>query len=227
MVIHRLENGLPWLPVESLTMLAKQRTLLWQVISRQYWKDCDDEACHLNAQYAKYLNIALESEQPLQVLDIGAGFCGYNILLAKKHAGMKLTVLDASHEDKDFKLGYQARGEQYNDFGMLEIVFEQTNIHQDRYELVDFRTIDVLEWASSRLGQYDVIQSLYSWCFHYPYETYRHAVQKLLKPGGIIVVDCRKIPEQMNLLFEDFDLLSDVTPYGNPSSSRLVLRKKI
>ena len=138
-------------------MRAKPRTLLWQFISREYWKNCDDEASCLNAQHAKYLNISLESKQPLQVLDIGAGSCGYKALLAKKHTGMKLTVLDASHEDKHLKLGCQVRGEQHNDFGMLKIVFEQTNIHQDRYALVDFRTINILEWSSSRLGQYGII----------------------------------------------------------------------
>ena len=226
MVVHRLENGLPWLPVESLTMLAKQRTALWQSVSRDYWSNCEDEANHLNDQYSKFLEIGPATNQPLHVLDIGAGFCGYNILLAKKHLGMKLTVLDASNEDKQFRLGYQEKGEQYNDFGMLRTVFEQSDISPDRYELVDFRTIDVSQWAGGKSAQYDVIQSLYSWCFHYPYETYRHAVQTLLKPAGIMIVDCRKVPEQMDLLLQDFDLVSDVTPYGNPSSARLVLRAK-
>ena len=207
-------------------MLAKQRTVLWQIVSREYWKNCEDEASHVDAQYEQYLSIAPQSGQPFQVLDIGAGFCGYNILLAKQHAGMRLTVLDTSNEDKDFLLGYQEKGEQYNDFGMLKTVFEQSGVSQDRYELIDFRSINTLEWAGARPAQYDVIQSLYSWCFHYPYETYRHEVQVLLKPKGIIIVDCRKIPEQMDLLRQDFDVVSDVTPYGNPSSSRLILSKK-
>ena len=226
MVVHRFENGLPWLPVESLTMLAKQRTLLWQIVSREYWKECEEESHHLDDQFSKWLGIGSDLNRPIQVLDIGAGFCGYNILLAKKYTGMRLTVLDASNEDKDFRLGYQGKGEQYNDFGILRMIFDQSDISQDRYELVDFRTIDVSQWAGGRIAKYDVIQSLYSWCFHYPYETYRNAVQNLLKPDGIMIVDCRKIPEQMDLLLQDFELVSDVTPYGNPTSSRLVLRAK-
>ena len=226
MAVHRFENGLPWLPVESLTMLAKQRTLLWQIVSREYWKQCEEEANHLDSQYLKWFEIGSDSSRPMQVLDIGAGFCGYNILLSRKYTGMRLTVLDASNEDKDFRLGYQDTGEQYNDFEILRMIFDQSDISQDRYELVDFRAIDVSQWAGGRIAKYDVIQSLYSWCFHYPYETYRNAVQKLLKTDGIMIIDCRKIPEQMDLLLQDFDLVSDVTPYGNPSSSRLVLKAK-
>lgn len=41
-------------------------------------------------------------------------------------------------------------------------------------------------------GDIDVVISRISWCFHYPYRTYEKTCHDILKPGGVLIVDCRK-----------------------------------
>ncbi|WP_156097835.1 class I SAM-dependent methyltransferase [Synechococcus sp. KORDI-100] len=191
-------------------MVAKQRTVLWESISREYWEQSDHEAKQLDDIYKSFLQRGLTSESTLKVLDIGAGFAGYDILLAQKYKHLNLTILDASDEDQEFKLGFQKVAEKYNDFNVLDFLFLQSHIRKERYELIDFRGLDIQTWVKQRVAQYDVIQSLFSWCFHYPYDVYRDAAQLLLKPGGILIVDCRNTDDQLDAIKENFQYLGDV-----------------
>ena len=221
--VHKLSSGLPWIPINSLTMLAKQRTALWELISKEYWNQSQAEANQLENHCYCHLRDKLIESSSLNVLDIGAGFAGYNILFLQKYSKACLSVLDASQEDESFKLGFQDQGEKYCDFETLDFLFRHAGVSSDRYELIDFRQLDILNWAISRSGQYDVVQSLFSWCFHYPYKVYRDAVKLLLKSDGLLIVDCRNTGDQLNEIQSDFQYVATVHA-ANTTSTRVILR---
>ena len=208
-------------------MVAKQRTILWESVSRDYWSECQSEANSLREKCYSKLPNSLQDRSEFKVLDIGGGFCGYNILLARQFQGMHLTVIDASEEDQQYKLGFQDKGERYCDFGSLEYLFRHSDIGNERFNLIDFRKTDIPAWAAGFSEGFDVVQSLYSWCFHYPYRTYRSAVHNLLKPGGVLIVDCRTVDQQVDHLLEDYEHVTDLVSHASPTSRRMILRKSL
>lgn len=223
MVVHRFPSGLPWVPIDSLTMLAKQRTALWEMVSKQYWEQSQAESDQLEKECYSFLANKLGEYSSINVLDIGAGFAGYDILLAQKYPNINLAILDASQEDEKFKLGFQDDGEKYSDFKTLDFLFQQSGVAAGRYELIDFRHIDVMDWASNSANRYDIVQSLFSWCFHYPYKVYRDAVKLLLKPNGLLIVDCRNAGNQIEDIKNDFEYVAAVHA-ANTTSVRIILR---
>ena len=226
MQVHRLPSGLPWLPIESVTMVAKQRTVLWEIVSKEYWSECHKEFERLYKLYESSLDFPLIENSSLNILDIGAGFCGYNIWMSKKFPEVSFSIIDASIEDDQYKLGFQKRGERYCDFSSLEYLIEHSGIQKNRFELIDFRHTDIPAWSEGKQGAFDIVQSLYSWCFHYPYETYANVVKHILKPGGLLIVDCRVVDNQVEYLKKDFEFLIELEDCASPSSRRLVFKQR-
>ena len=61
-------------------MLAKQRTALWELVSRTYWDQSQAESNQLEKECYRYLDKDLGDYSRLNILDIGAGFAGRRVI---------------------------------------------------------------------------------------------------------------------------------------------------
>lgn len=164
------------LPPESLTYLCHQRTDYCELISRIYLADMKKEL-HLIEPHLP--------EKIVKVLDIGCGLAGIDVLIAKRY-GAKILLLDKNGLEDKSKIGFQNAQDfaAYNSFVYTKQLMEQNGIRD-----VGYYDVNVGEPIGER---FDLILSLYSWCFHYPFDVYATKVRNALLPGGRVVVDVRK-----------------------------------
>ena len=127
-------------------------------------------------------------------LDVGCGMALVDVALfqAVRARGVpRCTVylMDRTRVDKDKRLvGYGAVDDFgfYSDFGRVEELLELNGAPKDSFVFLDAPEFPP---DSERL---DLVLSRISWCFHYPYEVYADAAHRALRPGGALIVDCRK-----------------------------------
>lgn len=133
------------------------------------------------------------------ILDIGCGVGGINILLFK-HYGTSDTVfycLDKTQADNIY-YGFKEKGAYYNsleitrDFLILNGI---KNVH-----LLSANDSNAIETSET----FDLIFSLISWGFHYPVETYLAQAYNHLKTGGHLIIDIRKKTNGLDEIREKF-----------------------
>jgi len=132
------------------------------------------------------------------VLDIGCGMALYDYFLFKHYnfdKRMELYLLDKSTNELENKEsfiggGWHADGK-FSFYTSLEcaaeILTENTGLSENIFAIVaKDGTLDVYED-----GSFDVVYSLLSYGHHYPVSTYLDDVFRLLKSGGVLILDLR------------------------------------
>ena len=84
---------------------------------------------------------------------------------------------------------YRERGCYYNSLATSKNILEMNGVpSQDIF----------LQEAENNLIKFDVkfdlVVSLISWGFHYPLSTYLDQVYERMAPGGVLILDVRKVP---------------------------------
>lgn len=128
------------------------------------------------------------------ILDIGCGMAGIDILLDRHYGGeAKITLLDKQGKADTINAGFHQSAEtfaHYHDFGLALEMLEANGVF-------GAKTIDVsIGFLPKR--SFSVVISLLSWGFHYPISTYAPPVKK----GGIIVADIRRGTDGIKQLSE-------------------------
>ena len=151
----------------QLQLVLAQRTDLRSLITVEYENLCKQEAACLSPFISEYDS----------VLDIGAGMGGYWKFIKPK----ALDFLDFNQVDSNISYGLQAKGEAYN------LVDETRKFIGDRLR----DQYDAL--VERPQGPYDIVVSLLSWGYHYPWTTYADLAHEILVANGLLILDVRKI----------------------------------
>ena len=201
---------------------AKQRTQIWENTSNEFWKIAQIEANHLARIYRKVPDFSFNM---FNILDIGSGLAGYNILLVKDISNVNIDMLDFDQHEEAFKLGFASMGEKYNSFTIVNDLIADCGVDSSRIKLFDANQLEENENFLNSSKPYDFVQSLYSWCFHFPYLTYRSFVQAHIHPSTLVLVDVRRNHEQEKQIMEDFEIIEVILERSK--SRRLLLKKQL
>jgi SAM-dependent methyltransferase len=140
-------------------------------------------------------------------LDIGSGLGLVNIFLRDMYDEIWLydKTVEAGQLDKTF-YGFHKDYCFYNNLDIAKTLNPDFNIT----ETLDFPD-----------NYFDMIHSHMSWCWHYPKETYYQTVLRILKPGGLLIVD---VWTKMDYKFDNFELL-DKLENREDESFKLILKR--
>jgi SAM-dependent methyltransferase len=125
----------------------------------------------------------------LKIVDVGCGVAFFDLIASQINQQATFFLVDKS-ENTLIKGGpdYQQIHGHYNNWDVVYDCINSSGLDKDR-----FVTIDPSDpWPSD----IDLVLSTYSWCWHYPKETYWDKVIKNLKIGGILAVDIRNLPDR-------------------------------
>lgn len=126
------------------------------------------------------------------IIDIGAGMAGNEIFINEHYKGqLQLLLVDKDQVDENIHFGYASEGSFYSANKLVKTFLEKHKIYPVQLNPEEFFSSDV---------RADIVISLYSWGFHYPISTYLAKVSEILKPGGVLIIDIRKIPDWKNML---------------------------
>ena len=119
-------------------------------------------------------------------LDIGCGTAGIDLMIASCMPDTHVTLLDKNEVIQGRDIGYGSAESfvGYCDFRAAKKMFAD-NAMLDRLTCCD------INWQPFPSGKFDVIMSFYSWCFHYPADTYAEQVYNALDNHGVVIVDVR------------------------------------
>ncbi len=125
-----------------------------------------------------------------QVLDIGCGIAGIDVLL-HRHLGERLRVLhllDRSSVAPRIFYGFNAAGAYYNSLPLARRVLVDNGVPGDRIRLIEATDDNAIPIDTTL----DLVISILSWGFHYPVATYLEQAHARLRPGGRLILDVRK-----------------------------------
>jgi len=163
-----------YVPHRCLPLLREQRT---HYKDKSVWQEYGRE---IEATFATFRGYLPETAD--NILDIGSGMAGIDVLLGKQYPEATLHLLDKSGVSPKINSGFNNRAEDfshYNDFDAAKDLLSANGVtnpvvchdmHRDAFPVESF----------------DVVVSLLSWGFHYPIATYAP------KCWGVMVVDVRK-----------------------------------
>jgi hypothetical protein len=203
---------IPVMPFDAIPFVVRQRTKLQRLVSREYFD--------LMSQEFMTLKPFLPATAA-RVLDIGGGLGGADIFISRHYAHQaELHMLDRVGMDPEMRFGFRASTEKYNDPNLTLTYLKNGGVPDERFMFWD---------ADSQLPQlieaditFDVIISLKSWAFHYPYSVYADLVSNKLSRNGVMIIDVRNGSDQEDEIKQKFDIVG--TAASDAASSRLVMK---
>lgn len=134
------------------------------------------------------------------IMDIGCGLGIINILLNEFYNDkVNFYLLDKNRIDKKIKYGFSTNYESYNDLNETKRIFKDNNINENRFFLFDVEKeiqIDV---------KIDLVISLKSMGYHYPFVTYLELIRKCCDKNTIFIFDVSSVSFNENLLKKYFE----------------------
>lgn len=187
----------PVLPFDAVPYVLRQRTRLQRLVSEEYYQIMAKEFATLKPYIP---------EDAKRILDIGGGLGGVHMHVSSHFQhDISIEILDRIGMDEEMKFGFRESTEKYNDPDLTRTYLASAGVPPENIVMWDADTqLDDLLNAEE---QYDIIISLKSWCYHYPYSTYREFVRKKLSPAGVMIVDVRRDKGQIDDIESDFDLV--------------------
>ncbi|MFT6946110.1 MAG: SAM-dependent methyltransferase [Vicingaceae bacterium] len=140
-------------------------------------------------------------ESAENVLDIGCGIAGIDILISR-HYGHKVNIclLDKSTIDNDLHYGFEKRGSFYNSLALSKKVLVDNGVHEANVFVQEATNGNTINFDK----KFDLIISIISWGFHYPVEVYLDQVYSNLNTGGLLILDVRKESSGLEQLINKF-----------------------
>jgi len=121
------------------------------------------------------------------ILDIGCGLCGMDVLLAMYYNNdVTLNLVDKDVIEDIIYYGYKEKTSFYNSFTIAEKILRSNKINKFRFINANCGS------ALVGLEKQDLIISLLSCGYHYPVETYIEKINELLTDDGVLIIDIRE-----------------------------------
>ena len=139
------------------------------------------------------------------IMDIGCGLGIINILLNNFYNDKtSFYLLDKNRIDKKIKYGFSSNYESYNDLNETKRILLENNISEGSLFLFDVENDIQID------GKIDLVISLKSMGYHYPFETYLQLLRKCCNENTIFIFDIIKDASDKNLFkkyFENIDTI--------------------
>lgn len=204
----------PIVSFDAIPFLMRQRTRLQRIVSKEYFEMMHKEFVSMVPHLPATAN---------RILDIGGGLGGIDIHLSRHYGNQpEIHMLDRIGIDEETYFGYEEVASKYNDPEETRAYLGKGGVPEDQFYFWD--ADKSLEGLSDGGMQFDVILSLKSWCFHYPYSTYEDLVSKILAPGGVMFVDVRLDSDQIEEIERTFHVVKKTKI--DLTSERLILQRK-
>ena len=167
----------------------------------------------IQADYVQFEH-ALPADGIGTVTDIGSGYGLVDVFLHRRYrCNLQLVDIEQSAErDHNFA----TRGAGYCALPVARRFLRGNGVPDDQIATCN-PTIEALPETPS-----DLVVSLLSLAFHYPFETYRDYIASNLRPGGTLLIDVRRQARQDLSLLEDFQ--QRIVVKQTAKYDRLVLR---
>jgi len=160
-------------------------------ISEDYYK-----IMHLEYQTIKNF---LDSNQ--NVLSIGAGIGGLEVIINNNYIGTNFTFIERDFISKKIKYGWDNKNEEaYNKLDLLENFLISNNIKRTNFNIINFDKSSLPE------KKFNLVTSLYSLDFHYDFEIYRSYLSKVSDDNTIIIFDTIR-SDYFKDIFEDVSVI--------------------
>ena len=118
------------------------------------------------------------------IMDIGCGLGIINILLNKFYNDkISFYLLDKNRIDKKIKYGFSSNYESYNDLNETKRILLENNISESNLFLFDVEKDVQID------SKIDLVISLKSMGYHYPFETYLQLLVKCCNENTIFIFD--------------------------------------
>lgn len=152
-------------------------------------------------------NAVLESIENLKeitsVIDIGSGVAIFDLILSQLLPNTKFTLLDKTTdanfiEEKFVQIDYHGNYPFYNNWEIVEDCINASNLNRNNFNFIGPND----PWPET-----DLIVSSWSWCWHYPKETYWDKAIASLRPNGQLVLDV--------LYKKDVDIIKEISDAMN------------
>lgn len=122
------------------------------------------------------------------IIDIGSGVGIIDLLLAEYLPTAKIFLLDKEELNNQPGVYYTENYFYYNSWTPTLDCITRTPKLNNRINIMSPED----QWPES----VDCVTSYFSWCMHYPKETYWNKVVSVLKPGGKLILDVRKLKDR-------------------------------
>ena len=160
-------------------------------ISEDYYK-----IMHLEYQTIKDF---LDTNQ--NVLSIGAGIGGLEVIINNNYIGTNFTFIERDFISKKIKYGWDNKNEEaYNKLDLLENFLISNNIKRTNFNIINFDKSSLPE------KKFNLVTSLYSLDFHYDFEIYRSYLSKVSDDNTIIIFDTIR-SDFFKDIFEDVSVI--------------------
>lgn len=156
------------------------------------------------------------------ILDIGSGVAAIDVLLYKHYEKDQplIYLLDKTEMPSKVYYSFKPQGCYYNSLSLSKKLLEANNIPTKNIflEEADGKNIHFNT-------KFDLVVSFISWGFHYPVSTYLNQVYDKLSPGGVMIIDVRKVNgsngfAEIKNKFGNIEIISEST-----KNIRIVARK--
>lgn len=134
-------------------------------------------------RYAAWVREDFENMEPhlpanvRSIIEVGCGMAGIQLYLKRKFPDATLTLLDGNKVTRAGGAGYSSIPDVYNSRAHTEALLAANGVGVDRW----------LDIGAKQVLDADLILSMASWGFHYPFATY--------SAQGFVIVDLRRRAE--------------------------------
>ena len=167
-------------------------------ISRDYYK----------IMYSEYITISNFLNSKQNVLSIGAGIGGLEVIINNNFKDEKFTFIERDFVSKKIKYGWDnENSEAYNKLNLLENFLLLNQVRKEKFTIINFDKDDLPK------EKFNLITSLYSLDFHYDFEVYRAYLSNVSDENTVIIFDTiranyfKEIFENVAIIKEDNDTL--------------------
>lgn len=167
-------------------------------ISQDYYK----------IMYSEYLTIKGFLNSKKNILSIGAGIGGLEVIINNNFKDGKFTFIERDFISKKIKYGWDnLNNEAYNKLNLLENFLLLNQVKKEKFAIVNF------DKDNLPIKKYNLITSLYSLDFHYDFEVYKAYLSNVSDDNTVIIFDTiranyfKDIFENVAIIKEDNDTL--------------------
>lgn len=160
---------------------------------------------------------------PKNILDIGCGVAGIDVMLEKHYSGAGkdpyFYLLDKSEVNSKVYYGIEKQAAYYNSLDIAKKIMVTNRAQESRVHTQEVTGAPIFPGV-----KFGLIVSLLSWGFHYPTDTYLDYAYDSLVPGGMLVIDIRKGTDGEAKLEKKFGRVESI--YEGKKHKRIIVSKK-